>query len=227
MFAINQSGARIAQFDVSGATATDWEDMALGPCPGGACLFVGDIGDNGMARNNYAIWRIAEPKVDLAKSGVVAKVTADKLPFDYPNGAKYNAETLLVHPVTGDIYVVSKWGPGKPSTVFRLPQPYVAGVKRTLVKVTDLSMSTADSAMTAGDIHPCGNRILLRTYGKLYEFTAPAGGPFEAAFSLPHVVVPVAGEVQGETVAWRSDGAGYFTVSEGAGMALSFSGCQP
>ena len=58
----------------------------------------------------------------------------ERLPFEYPGAVKWNAETLLVHPQTGDVYVVNKLPAGNASTVFKFPQPLTPGVKATLAE---------------------------------------------------------------------------------------------
>src|SRR2546427_279731 len=49
VYAITLAGNLLATYRVPGATAVDWEDIALGPCPehAGRCLFIADTGDNG------------------------------------------------------------------------------------------------------------------------------------------------------------------------------------
>src|SRR5207247_1030146 len=100
------SGVLLAEFDLGGATNVDWEDIAVGPCSSGTCVFLGDTGDNDMNRTQYAVYRVAEP--DPA-AGAKQMVPSTRLPFVYPDGP-HNAEALLVHPTTGDVYVVTKVG---------------------------------------------------------------------------------------------------------------------
>ena len=50
-FAIGTTGALQGQFSLQNATATDWEDIAIGPKSGGGnYLYLGDIGDNSANR---------------------------------------------------------------------------------------------------------------------------------------------------------------------------------
>ena len=63
----------------------------------GSCVYLGDIGDNGLTRTEYTIYRVVEPDV-LATDGSASPVIYERFPFVYPDG-KHNAETLLVHPV--------------------------------------------------------------------------------------------------------------------------------
>src|SRR6185312_841476 len=73
-------------------TNVDYEDIAVGPCAAGHCVFVADIGDNDALRPSCVLYRLPEP----AKLGS-AELTPEALPFVYPDGP-HNAETLLVHP---------------------------------------------------------------------------------------------------------------------------------
>src|SRR5262249_7387635 len=68
VFAISSEGALLGTFQLAGASAQDWEDIALGPGPksGVDYLYLGDIGDNGEARENIVVWRLEEPAVEVA-----------------------------------------------------------------------------------------------------------------------------------------------------------------
>ena len=46
-----------------GALNKDWEDMSLGPGPvaGTDYVYLGDIGDNYLARSSVVVYRVAEP----------------------------------------------------------------------------------------------------------------------------------------------------------------------
>jgi hypothetical protein len=211
IFAIDEMGASLGEIAVMGATAVDWEDIAAGPCPAGQCLYVGDIGDNGMSRTNLAIYRFLEPKPD-AKS-----VTAEKFPVRYPDG-QFNAETLLVDPKTSEVLTVVK---GAHAYVYRLPASAKPNEVATMERVGEAT--GLDGVVTAGAVSPCGDRVLLRTYTSLYEFRG--AGAIAALGSKP-VKVPVAKEPQGEAVEYRAGGSGYFTASEGASGQLSRVTCK-
>lgn len=65
VFAISPAGALLGIYPLTGATAVDWEDLAIGPGPEPRTpyLYAGDIGDNAEARPNIVVYRVAEPKV--------------------------------------------------------------------------------------------------------------------------------------------------------------------
>jgi hypothetical protein len=215
-FALDEHAQALGEFDLTGASASDWEDIGLGPCPTGTCVYLGDIGDNRRIRTDYAVYRVAEPQVEVgAPAGVVAISAWDRLPYTYPGDEKNNCESLFVHPVSGRVYLVTKETNGVPSRVFRFPEPLTPGVSATLELVATLPFpTTSDAPLTAADVNPCGTAVLLRMYNRLVELRLPAGAPFEDVFARPPITVPVADEPQGEAVAYRADGLGYFTSSE-------------
>jgi hypothetical protein len=216
-FALNEMAALQAEFHLVNAVATDWEDVAVGPCPTGSCVYLGDIGDNDFKRSEYAIYRVTEP-ADVPADGSAVPVTFERFPFVFPDGM-HNSETLLVHPATGRIFVVTKV-PGLPGAVYELPLPLQPDQKVTVVKVMDVSLPAQAGVITGGSFHPCSNRLLLRTYTALYELSDLMDSRPEALFAAPPVQVPVAMEVQGEAVTYAEDGHGYYTGSE-TGSALS------
>jgi hypothetical protein len=223
-FAMSETGQNLGEFRVASASAEDWEDIAVGPCPAGSCVFLGDVGDNAARRSQCVVYRIAEPDVAVGMPAGIVKVTGQRLPFVYPDGS-HDAETLLVNPNNGDVYVVSKVA-NQASKVYRFPTPFTPGTRATLVLVGSLGLAGSEGAVTGGDLHPCQPKLLVRTYKTLWEFTAGSAQPYESVFSATPVLVPVASEPQGESVAYRSNGRGYFTASEGNDVPLHAVGCQ-
>ena len=102
----------------------DPEDISLGPCltnSASSCIYVGDIGDNFRRRRVKQIYFQEESRLDNEKS-------FQKLSFYYPNKKRVDSETLMVHPVTGDIYLVTK---GPRSYVFKLAAATVNNLNET------------------------------------------------------------------------------------------------
>jgi hypothetical protein len=210
-FAIDETAALLGEMDLPGATSTDWEDIAVGTCPAGSCVYLSDTGDNDLKRDQYKIYRVAEPAT-FPGSGGTANVTYEQFPFVYPDGP-HNAEALLVHPQTGRVFIVLKEA-GIPATVYEMPLPLQAGRVVTVVKVGSLSVPANAGLVTGGAFHPCGDRILIRTKQGLYELGGAQSGDVTSVFSAAATSVPVAVEVQGEAVDYAPDGLRYFTSSE-------------
>ncbi|AGP33903.1 cell wall anchor protein [Sorangium cellulosum] len=218
--AIQKTNAAVVGSYVAGVFPWDWEDIATGPCPAGSCIFMGDIGRiSGHPLpypTTFAVVRMKEP--NLAAGETSGTVSGDRFPFQYPDTPQ-NAEALMVHPTTGDIYVVTKEGTTGVSKVYKFPSPLPApGTLSTLIHVADLQMPLGPDenfrSVTAGAIHPCADRFLLRTYRAVYEYRAPAGAGFEAAFAASPVALTDTVEGQGESIEYEADGSGYFTMTE-------------
>jgi hypothetical protein len=217
LFAIDSTGKERARFDVDGAFAVDWEDAATGPCPEGRCVYLADIGDNLAERSSYTVYRATEPKtLDGAQS-----LKAEPLHFTYPDGSR-DAETLLVHPTTGELFIVSKVVVGA-SSLYRFPMPLTPGATVVLEKLGEVPSPSGITRFTAGSIHPQGKGILLRAYTMLYYY--PLVGSVAEALAAEPCEVPVAVEKQGEAVDWTASGDGYVTISEGASAPVNRVGC--
>ena len=213
-FALTEQAHVNAELHLTGSpTATDWEDISVGPCPTGSCIYIGDTGDNKLDRTQYVIHRVAEPAT-LPIDGSVVTVNYESFPFVYPDGP-HNTETLLVHPITGQVFVVLKEA-GLPAAVFEMPLPLQAGHEVTLTQVTSLTIPVTEGVVTDGSFHPCGDRLLIRTTSAtgLFEMTRTSGQSLSALFAATPVMVPVAAEPQGEAVTYALDGRRYFTGSE-------------
>lgn len=215
-FALSGAGQLLATFTVQGASAVDWEDIAVGPCSPGSqvsCVFLADIGDNSTVRTSYAIYRVPEPA-----SIADATVTADAIPFNYPD-TPHNAETLIVHPTSGVISIVTKVFAG-PSFVFDFPAQLTPGVMVTPVKSGEVKPPDGSALVTGGDIHPGGHSVILRTYTNLWVYPMKPGEGAAAALARPPCLVPVADEGQGEAVGFNAAEAAYRTVSEGTSKPI-------
>jgi hypothetical protein len=221
IFAMTPAGTNLGTYSISGASATDWEDISTGPGPvaGTQYLYMGDIGDNGASRSTVAVYRVPEPAVSATQSPVTTSISgASKLVFSYPNGA-HDAESLFVDPLTKDIYIISK--PGSTKYVYRAPYPQ----STSGTTVLEIVASFADSdALTAGDISPDGREIIVRSYatssGRLY--VRPAGGSVADAFNSPHISIPIHSEGQGEAIGFDPKGWGYYTTSEGSHQPIYY-----
>jgi hypothetical protein len=212
---MSDTAAPLGQMSLTNVNAVDWEDIAVGPCDAGSCIFVGEIGDNNLAYATRTVYRFAEPSISPATPVGTMMVTADALTFVYPDG-RHNAETLLVEPNSGDIFVITKVS-GVASTVYRLPKPFTPGSQATMEKVGDLSLPGSAGLVTGGDVHPCGTRMLIRTYPMIYEFQLATGQPFTSIFASAGSAVSTPTQDQeskGEGVTYAADGIGYFTASE-------------
>lgn len=224
VYAFDRAGRRRGTFRVEGARAYDWEDIAAGPGPaeGQAYLYAGDTGDNDAERESVVVYRFPEPELTPdAASAAAALPTqpAEAIRLKYPDGA-HDAEALLVHPATGDIYVVTKTAQG--AGVYKLAAPFTAEGVNTLARVATLrGPDFFGILITGGDISSDGRRVALCDYAQGYELTLPEGAKsFDDIWRQKPTVVLLGARRQGEAVGYRLDGAALLATSEGSPAPL-------
>lgn len=205
----------------------DWEDIAAGPGP---CIYVFDGGDNPPCeRTNKRIHRFIEPVIDPEGSPFAVTPAVESIRFEYPDSAnpmlpadsndeRYDCETLIVHPVSGDLYIITKRTNANSAAarVYKLAAVSVAWdspAVHILEFVANIG-STVASMPTGGDIDGCGLRLLVRNYGTAYEFTLPAGESFDSIFQATPRQFSLSGERQGEAICYAADGGNIVASSE-------------
>lgn len=218
LHAASQTGDDRGRYDVIGAESVDWEDLAAGPCPlpdePCTCLHLADVGDNDGTRGGGAILRIAEP--EAIGAGAWSQVSPqDRLEFVYPDGP-HDAETVLVHPETGETLVLTK---GDETLAYALPAGAAASGVATLERIAAFWLAdagAADPAVTGGAVSPRGWRIVLRTDEDLALFSGAFGDTLAEVLQRDPVLLPTAPPGAGEAVAWSADGRRLYLVGEGA-----------
>lgn len=216
VYALAEEGYTLVTVTVQGAQAVDWEDMDLGPCGACACLFLADVGDNGLVRGGGTLYRVAEPLVDERALGATATVPLDRaLTFVYPDGP-HNCETFWVEPRSGIPYLLTKDQDGR-AEVFRFPEANPASLPATLVKVADLEFlhhGPLGRVTTGGGMTADGARLAVRTYKEAWEWEVGAGTLADALADEPmHIDLPR--RKQGEALTYSPDGLYLYTTSEG------------
>ncbi len=211
VYAIGPDGTDLGGFDVEGAFAFDWEDMAAGP--GGdaetSSLFFGDIGDNFSIRDGQiTVYRVREPD-PAALDGPIEG--AEALEFEYPDGV-FNAEALFV--ADASIYIVTK--DRDEARVYRGDATRDAAGIETLEFITSLGLG---AEVSGADVSWDGSTIALRGYDTVWLWHRGAGASVAEALSADPCSAPSPDEVQGESIAFRGDNA-YATVSEGSNPDL-------
>lgn len=208
LYLVSGDGKTIKEYGVPGAANHDWEDVALGPGPqeGVNYLFIGEIGNNNlpMTETNI-IYRIPEPgNINSAFDG--SKL--DKIRFRYPDGPR-DAETLLLDPVTRDIFVLSK---ESQTGIYRLAYPQSTTETITAEKV---GVVPSVSIATSGDIAVNGDEIVIRTYVAVYYWKRNNGETVAQTLTkTANKILMVALEPQGEAVCFDRNADGFYTLSE-------------
>lgn len=218
VYALDRGGRSRGTWQVQGAQALDWEDIAAGPGPqpGQSYLYAGDIGDNERKRQFIVVYRFPEPEVS-ATGNVPADARptqpADAIRLKYPDGA-HNAEALLVHPFSGDLYVVTKAPDG--AGVYKLAAGFDTQAVNALTRVATLhGPDFFGTLITGADISPDGRRVALCDYAQGYELKLPEGSKdFDEVWRQTPAALPLGARIQGESVCYRLDGAALLATSE-------------
>jgi hypothetical protein len=228
IYAFDTKGARRGVWRVTGAAARDWEDISAGPGPerGRSYLYIGDIGDNNESRADVVVYRVPEPSIQAGdgqstKRKPLATETAEAIRLRYPDG-KHDAEALLVHPLTGNIYIITKILVANPGIYEAAPPLKTDGITQ-LVRIGDLNVpSVLGGIITGGDISPDGSRVALCDYFRGYEIVLPdAGGPFNRIWKQRLRTIALAQRKQGEAIGYRLDGRALLATSEGLRSPLT------
>ena len=232
IYAIDVSGAILGTYTISVTPgARDPEDIAVGPGPlngednpaTGYYIYWGDIGDNS---NQYVeIWvkRIPEPPVvpELAPFSVTlsAEDGVDVITLRYPTGehapSHKDAETLMVDPLNGDIYVVSKRM--FPNKVYRAAYPQSTSGATTMAYVATLPTTVGLAWITGGDISPDGRLIIVKNDGvtdRANIWVRATGTDMGEALGHAPCLFTLHAEPQGEAIGFDCDGTGFYTASE-------------
>jgi hypothetical protein len=239
LFLMKQDGSHVATVTLEGvAKATDWEDMAVGPCQpaspkrvsskeaakddgsAASCVYVGDIGDNASKREQVVIHRFEEPALPEELPADITVKATEQTWFHYPDGAR-DAEALMVHPKTAEIYVVDKRFQGD-SSVYRIPRSPESdktGSKKAPAVAVEVGRIRLDAQMgfasmiTAGDISPGGTEFTVRTYLATYTFCAD-GDAFESALKAQPVTSKTPFMLQSEALGYDRGGEAIWITSE-------------
>jgi hypothetical protein len=170
----------LGAYEVVGARAADWEDIALAHCPDqpGSCLYIADTGDNSEKRKVVSLYVVAEPDPGAfaVPRDSLRTAPARELRFTYPDGP-HDVEAMFVDP-GGTATLVTK---GRRDVVqrFVIPSPSFSrdSVGALLVDTLPIiPQLTLGRLVTGAAISPRGSRVVVRTYSELYFFTRTPEG---------------------------------------------------
>ena len=191
---------------LKGAKNRDWEDIAVGPGPDKSkrYVYVADIGDNNARHGVKYIYRFPEPQAG-PKNQEITIFAFDTIAFRL-SGEKKDTEAIMVHPQTQHIYVVSKRE--KPVHVYELQFPFGDEIL-TARNIAALPLTQ----IVGADISADGDEILMKDYDNVYYWRMKGRTVAQALKDKP-LVLHYTEEPQGEAIAFKMDGSGFYTLSE-------------
>jgi len=196
LYAVDSAtGKTVARITMTGVgTPRDVEAIAVGPDNE---LWVGDIGDNeGVTWPYVWIYKLPEPKVLKDQS-----VKATQHVVKYSDGSR-DAESLLVHPKTGRVYIIDKQEDG--GHLYEGPATLSSSGTNVFKPVKPVDLWATDAAFS-----PDGQQIVVRGYfgGIWYDWN---DGDLKRG---DRISVPLG---QGESVSYSADGTKILLGMEGA-----------
>lgn len=205
----------------SGANPLNPQDLALASDGAVVVADIGDTDESSPSRPRIAI-ETALPDGNTAKT----------FRFQYPGGAKFDAQAMVLD--KGDVPIVFAHETGgvtgiyKPATAL-IPE-IIDGLPQ-LAKIGSFTPANTNTPTPTGAIgnalvtgaakSPDGTHVVVRTLSDAYEFTVAADGDVAKALTTTTpVVTPLPNEKQGEAITYSADGTKFITVSVGAGATL-------
>lgn len=222
LYAFDKSGKRLGTWKIPNAKNVDWEDLAVfvDRENNESYLLVADTGNNERNRSEAQIYRVREPQIADAdktstKKAPLATETAEILRVEYPDKETPDAETLLVNPQTGDIYIVGKTLVGS-AKVYKLFAPQKFGEKQRAEQIAQIGVpSITPGFLSGGAISPDGKRMILSDYFAAYEYVLSARAKnFDEIFKAAPEKINLGERKQGEAVAFAADNSAVYATSE-------------
>jgi hypothetical protein len=209
VFLIDQQANIKMVCTLKGVENRDFEDITIGTGrqEGKNYVYAADIGDNLSRYSEKLIYRFEEPLLSegLAEIEITDFDTLRIKLSDRPR----DTETILVDPLSNDIYLVSKLEDSV--SMYQIKFPFKDD---TLIaqKLTVLPLKK----ITAGNISSDGKEVLLKNYKKIYYWKNDHGLPLSQLLLTKPAILEYDKEPQGEAICWARDGKGYYTLSEKA-----------
>ena len=204
VFVLDTLGNELGKLDLSGLSNRDWEDIAVGPGPNGSSyIYVAEIGDNEAKYDQIYLYRFAEPELLQA----IPSAAIDRVSLQFPGGPK-DAESFLVDPISGELYLVSKRE--AKNTLYRVPADGFEKGNALLEKLHSFDFTSS----VAADVSRDGSQILIKNYLQVFYWTRQPNQSLSEALQAAPLRLPYLPEPQGEAIGFNFKGDAYFTLSE-------------
>ena len=150
---------------IEGATHVDWEDITT---LADGTLVIADMGNNGNARKDLAIYFVDEPAPMASRSAVARRITVrypDQTEFP-PKKSNLNFDCEAIFSVGQTVHVLTKHRGDSRTKLYRLDQPQKDQIN-TLTLLGDFDIG---GMVVAADCDPAGKRLLVLTMQKIWLF---------------------------------------------------------
>jgi hypothetical protein len=197
--------------------ARDPQDLAVAS---DGAAWVADTGDNSTnkadRRETIALWKVPTS----GANPILHRLT-------YPDGP-HDARALLFG--AGDTPIIVTKEPSGTAQIYEPTAPLDPTLKQQRVPLKNVGSwkprhtgtpnflaATGQILVTGAAQSPDRKRVVLRTYSDAYEWNVPDGDVVKAITTGEPRVTALAGEAQGEGIAYSSDGKSFLTCSNQSG----------
>lgn len=212
IFALDLKGNTVMRCRIGNTMPFDLEDIAIADKPGGGSwIYLADTGNNdahnGKPRDHVTIYRVTEPKrLDYPRKK--KKLIPRALQLTYEDHA-HDVETMLVDPVSKDIYLITKRD--KKARLYKAEIPENFSGEGILRFLGELQIGRN----VAGDISADGRQILIKDYEAVWYYQRDSRSLEEVLLQVkPTRISTYFVEPQGEAIAFDPEGKGFYTLSE-------------
>jgi hypothetical protein len=211
--AIDNTGARLGEFDLRKAHNVDWEDLASFTLDGKAYLMIADIGDNDAKRDHRTLYFVKEPKPAKKARAKLGW----KIDYRYPDGPR-DAESAAVDIDGQRALILSKRD--LPPRLYALPiqtdddTEVVASFLGTVQSLRKPSRHDIEFAPKTKDWHwqpvgmdiaASGSAAVILTYRYVYYYRRLAGESWLATLNSVPIQVSLGNFENAESVSFGDD----------------------
>lgn len=211
IYIYNDIGEYKGKMIIKGAENFDWQDIAIGSPPNDNknYIYIGDIGDKENNRESLKIYRFEEPVISQKNDFFEIEISNfDIIEFTLPEHGARDCETLMFDPKTGDLIVMAKMQ----AFVYRLSYPQSTNA---ITEAVYKGHHRLRREIKAGDISPCGNLIMIKDVGEIFQWEKPENMcVIETMFTIPATISIYANEPEGGALGWKHDSSGYFSITD-------------
>ena len=231
LYAIGTDGADHGVLQLRGARNRDWEGLASFEVGGTPWLLIADVGDNNARRDEYTLYVVEEPALDV--DGEAAAAPARRILFRYPDGAM-DCEAIAVEVPEERILLLTKRT--VPAVLYRLPLfPADEDTIQVAERLGDLSnvpqptREDIDRAPieknwhwqpTGMDISPSGDSMVVLTYAAAWYLERKPGEGWVPALRRQPARLDLAGIRDAEAVTFDASGEAIYVAVEGPAPPL-------
>ncbi|MCO4773739.1 MAG: hypothetical protein KDA24_27150 [Deltaproteobacteria bacterium] len=189
LFAVGPKGEALGRVEVTGASAKDWEDIAMDPQGN---LWIHDGGNNKNKRRDLTVWRVPESS---ALTGSVAADRAVRFHFpeqtEFPPKAKnFDSEAIFWD---GDsMMLLTKHRADTRTVLYAFPsgvadavgaEPSAPSFALQRLGEFDVggNMDNYGGKVTGADLSPDGARLAVLTYHAIFVFERPPAAPSDGS----------------------------------------------